>query len=1170
MIQKIKIIQNDVMARTFKNILINVLLFLLVICLVTASPNDDPDIPTEETYKIKIDLPKDAIHNLVVTNILPEGLIYKSDSLKVTGIATSPVVTVRQLSDENNKVAVNWSFSDVDNSADLDLVIEFVLMAANIEENEDGAVLPPCKTYLRFEDENGQLYFFSRKSNPVKIVEPALKAERTVALSPGKWDTATYTLAICHTPSSHFNAFDARVTESIPNGMIYCPESAEILSGPPGHLEKADPSNLAWHFDRIDLARDENCKILLKYEAVIDKNLASMPASEVAKMIRDNRGEGYLTWYSAPGNNQYARFYAIDYGNALPELPLSIKPNKKYLKEGEVITYTYSIKNDGNSEVRDLVLVDDRLGPIDLNEKTLLPGDMLAVTKDYKVSVSDFPGPLENYAHAHGKDAVNNTIVGMAYCSIDDYQMVKVDKTADKKEVKRGETVNYTISILNQSSTRIWNVTVKDVFKGGVEILSASPNPGSDGMWHFSNISANYTNITLKVKVPEMQDFEFGMEGKVSGKGFVNVENGYSTSPPCSYVLANHVYVTYKSDLTGDEINEISDQENVIVGGPTTELKTKEHGSGTYESEEQVDLITKDDFLEMEKDVSATYEPSTLKLYNNRTVTYSSRWTEGACAKNWLTGTSISEFYRYANSIDRESHMKLDKSGSEMDVDSKFDGMGHIGIFKRSSFESHEDYVGSFNILENAEEGGSSVTTNKSASGKGFVAVNKKIKNSQKTYEYGTGSYDSEELITTSRNYIAKDISLAYSPSNQSLTETFSVDGSMKWKEGMSSKNPQTSFISEEYTSLDRLDKVTVAKGLNEMDTEVDFLGKARYRILLKDQIDLDEQYEGDYALQRQAILQGVPKYDRPHLSVTKELVNVAQESGGLKEKVLEGENRENIIQVATYNISIENDGNRALAPIYVKDVFPPGSLFMDASMKPSELTLTYANWTLTHLAIGDISTISLRLNVTNYLGDEPNHEGDEMVNRVFVCGGYDGNESVCVSNFSAQEIDWLTCCLEETLYVTKTAQVDQNESGLVRYTIEIQNLEDSIRVADVTDTLPRGMVLLDTTVPFSSYENDTIIWNLVEIGPFETETITYKVKALRSGRFVNSVFVEARSVEGPATPAVYAGATVVIDKFEGERPAPGWQPPDWGFEYPEDLSELSCEGFCDLIAPED
>jgi len=149
-------------------------------------------------------------------------------------------------------------------------------------------------------------------------------------------------------------------------------------------------------------------------------------------------------------------------------------------------------------------------------------------------------------------------------------------------------------------------------------------------------------------------------------------------------------------------------------------------------------------------------------------------------------------------------------------------------------------------------------------------------------------------------------------------------------------------------------------------------------------EINMDEQYEGDYSIERRILLQGVPKYDQPHLNVTKtgeiDLLNCSEQSS-----------------IVRYTITLENDGNRALGPIFVKDSFPPGASFIDSPMRPTERTAVSANWTRTHLAIGDSATITLILEVSGC-------GGDEVVNRVKACGGY-GDNWICATNFAAINI---------------------------------------------------------------------------------------------------------------------------------------------------------------------
>lgn len=258
-------------------------------------------------------------------------------------------------------------------------------------------------------------------------------------------------------------------------------------------------------------------------------------------------------------------------------------------------------------------------------------------------------------------------------------------------------------------------------------------------------------------------------------------------------------------------------------------------------------------------------------------------------------------------------------------------------------------------------------------------------------------------------------------------------------------------------------------------------------------------------------------------------LIGIADETRpGAKETTLAGESRDRTIKVATYTITIENDGNRALAPIHVRDLFPPGAIYLRSSLRPSSLSDSEANWTLTHLQIGGVCEIELELDVSK-------HFPDELVNRVEVCGGYGGDEWICAMNFSALEVDWLTCCPDGGLSASKTGEVDPENGSVVNYRIEIKNLDNVTRVATVTDSLPDGMLLLDSSIPFASYESDIVVWNVIEIGPSETMTIEYRALALENGLYTNFVEVDSRSVDGPAVQPVYAACVNEVCTVEDE-----------------------------------
>ena len=344
---------------------------------------------------------------------------------------------------------------------------------------------------------------------------------------------------------------------------------------------------------------------------------------------------------------------------------------------------------------------------------------------------------------------------------------------------------------------------------------------------------------------------------------------------------------------------------------------------------------------------------------------------------------------------------------------------------------------------------------------------------------------------------------------------------------GDSLRLARKSYIGEEYSSIDRLDKTTVARGLGAMETEADFSGTARYRVVSKGdtdmgEIDMDEQYSGEYALQRNVRLQRASQYSIPHISVKKE--------GTLR--------YERGKTLADYVITIENDGGRTLEPVLVRDLFPPGAAFVSSDQRPT-FTSDGAEWSFTHISPQDVLTVNLVLDVTGF-------RGADLVNRVEACGGY-GEDLACAANYSAIEINWLSWGSADGVSVRSEGAVDGSVPNRVRYTLKVENLGDEPLVATATDRLPSGMRLIASSPTFAAYDGGVVRWNLVDIGPGETKTIVYEVEALWSGRFMNQVEVEARSIGGPALRPVTARSMVDLAKFDGELPRPGWQPPAWG-----------------------
>jgi len=83
---------------------------------------------------------------------------------------------------------------------------------------------------------------------------------------------------------------------------------------------------------------------------------------------------------------------------------------------GDVITYTYNVSNNGDVEIHNLSLSDNKLGNIPLvsdniTVSSLLPGENITVVSTYKVAFGDLlAGSIKNIATANGQDPNGNTI----------------------------------------------------------------------------------------------------------------------------------------------------------------------------------------------------------------------------------------------------------------------------------------------------------------------------------------------------------------------------------------------------------------------------------------------------------------------------------------------------------------------------------------------------------------------------------------------------------------------------------------------------------------------------------------------------------------------------------------------------------------------------------------
>jgi len=865
-----------------------------------------------------------------------------------------------------------------------------------------------------------------------------------------------------------------------------------------------------------------------------------------------------------------------------------------YIPEGGAVTWRYEVTTTSNVPLSAITVTDSVPGvsPVyisgDTNGDSKLTSDETWI---FEATGTAIAGQYENIGTVTGITPGQQTLTdddpshyfGEMECTLE------LTKTALNETVERGQDIYYNIGLCNPCPWSYPKVILRDVLPSDVELVSVDPPASlSDHTltWDLGKMDPQRCfNAVVVVRVP-LVNMSYDMEQEVQGEGFVNVHNDYDTHHEpknitnCAYAEA-YVYAPEDNlDANPDDnlvlMETISSCASTRVVDPGTELRRREFGSGSYASEELTRVRMENKSIQSATSLSASHKPTTFSLPGGSSITYGSKWTEKSKGINYATGATMNEEYTFANKIDKERVVDLDKNGSTMKTDVSFTGTGHIGVLKKDEPDSHpkvkptyeatEDYTGSFQVNEMVDEYGSNVRSEKSVTGYGYAAVDKRVSNNQRTYESGTGSYDSEEQIETASNYIAKDINLVYGPTNYSYTPSFATNQNIKWSEGMWSKSgvlaggvilaalptsgcggeapantsaPAT-YISERYSSLNYLDKETVAAGLNEMKTNASFSGMADFRAKATysnktGEIDNEERYVGEYDITRKVQFTGVSKYGRPHITVTKE--------GNMTTRWF----NKTMANVAEYTITIVNDGNVALAPIHIRDIFPPGTEYIYSSIRPESYTNSEANWSLMNLGVGNSIQLELTLNVTDYAPGN-------VVNRVMVCG-MNGDEG-CVSGsaYSALEFGGMTCCPPEVV-LDKVANIDATDPTLIHYTIVVQNNANSTVAATLTDMLPAGLNYMSATNQPDIQSGQFLQWIIPTLEPGDVTTIEYQARATMNGPYVNEVHMDATAVDGTgydtedAAARVYIGSTGVAPRTTRYG---GWQVPDWNMTSPD------------------
>ena len=244
----------------------------------------------------------------------------------------------------------------------------------------------------------------------------------------------------------------------------------------------------------------------------------------------------------------------------------------------------------------------------------------------------------------------------------------------------------------------------------------------------------------------------------------------------------------------------------------------------------------------------------------------------------------------------------------------------------------------------------------------------------------------------------------------------------------------------------------------------------------------MDEEYEGDYSIERQISI--LPLYDNPHLSIS-----------------CEGRLDQPGCDLLRYAITIINDGNMDLGPVNVRDTIPSGTGFIDASLQPFNLESRYAEWSIPLIGMGTSVTIEVDLQINTRRDNYTNRATAQTVYQ-YERRGIIRDIRLRASDSSLLEVDWTDCNPQQNMSASFRATSNADQPRILTYRLTVQNLAEEDMKVDMTTLLPKDMSFINSTYPTSEISEDQIAWKIDKLSPGRRRSISFMTEAKEDGLF--------------------------------------------------------------------
>ncbi len=138
----------------------------------------------------------------------------------------------------------------------------------------------------------------------------------------------------------------------------------------------------------------------------------------------------------------------------------------QYNAPGQLLHYTYTVRNTGNVTLHDVTVVDSRLGKIDCPKTTLARGEKMICTATLTVNQDDInEGSVTNIATATGLSPSGVPVRDEAHLTVfaDFTAAIDITKSASPQQYDApGQKITYTYTVRNLGNVPLADVTITD------------------------------------------------------------------------------------------------------------------------------------------------------------------------------------------------------------------------------------------------------------------------------------------------------------------------------------------------------------------------------------------------------------------------------------------------------------------------------------------------------------------------------------------------------------------------------------------------------------------------------------------------------------------------------------------------------------------------------------